>query len=126
MYTVDISDYNSTVFNATFNAGDTTTLFKIPVYSDDMVEYNEMFDIVLSLPPSRIEVGDNSSAEGIIIDSTGKNNVYTLYIPCKMISLAHIQNTISYYLAKLILSLYCFFCSNCFNHTKPCQFNYFI
>ncbi|XP_065917231.1 uncharacterized protein [Dysidea avara] len=68
-----LSDYNSIVFNATFSAGDNATSFKIPVYRDDMVEYNEMFDIVLSLPPFlklHIEVGDNSSAEGIIIDST--------------------------------------------------------
>ena len=81
IYTLGLSDYNSIVFNATFSAGDNATSFKIPVYRDDMVEYNEMFDIVLSLPPFlklHIEVGDNSSAEGIIIDSTGKNNVYTL------------------------------------------------
>jgi len=74
---LDISDYNSTVFNATFSAEETTTSLNISVYRDDIFESNETFDILLSLPPFlnlNIKVDNNDSAKAIIIDSTGKNN----------------------------------------------------
>ena len=72
---IGTSDFNSTAFDVTFNPGDKTKSSSIPVYKDDIVEFNETFNIVISLSQFinlHIKVDDNNSIEGRIVDSTGK------------------------------------------------------
>ena len=76
---LDTSDFNSRAIIVTFNPGDVTKSLDIPVFSDNMVEYNETFNIVISLSPLlnlRIKVDDKKSIEGLIVDSTGKQCVH--------------------------------------------------
>ena len=72
------SDFNSRASVVTFNPGDIAKSSNIPVYKDNIVEFNETFNIVISLSPFlnlRINV-DKNSIEGHIVDSTGKSSVY--------------------------------------------------
>ena len=80
---LDTSDFNSRAIIATFNSGDIKRSSSITVYEDNLVEPNEIFNVVLSLSPLlnlRIKVDDKNSAEGQIIDSTGKSSVYTQWL----------------------------------------------
>ena len=67
-------DFTSTPLNVTLPAGATTTVVRVPVMSDNIVEGNEMFRISLIVPSSLgpgIIAGSVTSATGIILDSTG-------------------------------------------------------
>ena len=69
------SDFNSRAFDVTFNPGDKTKSSNITVYRDNMVEYNETFNIVISLSRLlnlRIKIDDKNSIKGLIVDSTCK------------------------------------------------------
>ena len=66
-------DFNSNPFTITINAGATDGRAKISVTCDDIVEEPETFNITLTLTSSisGVTLGRNT-AEGQIIDSTGK------------------------------------------------------
>ena len=72
-------DFDDTPLTATFNTGDTSVTVMIPVVDDTVVdEEDEEFSITLSVIPAagvRIELGDVSTARGVIED-TSKDNVY--------------------------------------------------
>ena len=83
---IGTSDFNSRAFDVTFNPGDIIKSSNITVYRDDIVEFNETFNIVISLLPLlnlHIKVDDKISIEGHIVDSTGKSSVYTWISCCK-------------------------------------------
>ena len=72
------SDFSSRSFDVTFYSGDKIKSLNIPVYKDNIVEFNETFNIVISLSPFlnvRIKVDKNNAIEGHIVDSTGKSSV---------------------------------------------------
>ena len=69
-------DFTSTPLTATIPAGATSTIVRVPVMSDNIVEGDEMFSMSLTVPPSLgpgIVAGTVTSATGIIVDSTGKD-----------------------------------------------------
>ena len=69
-------DYNATPLTATFNTGEVSVTVTIPVVDDRVNEDNEEFRIILNISSStgvRVELGDVSSARGIIIDTSKKN-----------------------------------------------------
>ncbi|XP_065909246.1 uncharacterized protein [Dysidea avara] len=67
-------DYDATPLTATFNTGETSVTVTIPVVDDRVVnEVDEEFNLSLSISSAtgvRVELGDVSSARGIIIDTT--------------------------------------------------------
>ena len=68
-------DFTSTPLTATILAGATTTMVRVPVISDNIVEGDEMISMSLSVPSSLgpgIVTGSVTSATGIIVDSTSK------------------------------------------------------
>ena len=74
----DYDDFNTTPLTATIPAGDTDTTVRVAVTDDDIVEGNETFYMTLYVPSSLapgVVAGTNSSALGIIIDSSGKTIV---------------------------------------------------
>ena len=78
---VGTSDFSPAAINITFGVGESTKSSSIEVHEDNKQEYNETFNIFLSLSPFlnlRIEVDDKHSAEGQIVDSTGKTN-YSMF-----------------------------------------------
>ena len=65
-------DYTSTPITATFTAGTTSTTINIPVTIDDIVEGTEMFNLVVNINSSKIDVilGIQNTAIVFIHDST--------------------------------------------------------
>ena len=50
----------------------------VPVINDNITEENEVFDLMLIVPPSLspgITAGDRKRAVGVITDSTGESNI---------------------------------------------------
>ena len=75
---IDGNDFTSTPLTATIPAGATTTIVRVPVMSDNIVEGDEMFSMSLTVPSSlgpEIVAGFVTSATGIIVDSTGKKHI---------------------------------------------------
>ena len=72
-------DYDATPLTATFKTGETSVTVTIPVVDDRVVnEEDEEFSVTLSILPAtgvRVELGDVSSATGIIED-TSKEHYY--------------------------------------------------
>ena len=73
-------DFNSVMQNVTITAGTNSTTVNISVNRDNILEGDEVFNITLSLPPSRNGAGvvlanDNAvvSATEIIADSTSES-----------------------------------------------------
>ena len=61
---------------ASFSAGSTSSSVSFPVILDNLVESNETFDLLLTVPQSQsIRTGNPSIATAIIIDSTGNMSV---------------------------------------------------
>ena len=71
-------DYDATPLTATFNTGETSVTVTIPVVDDRVVnEVDEEFNLSLSISSTtgvRVELGDVSSARGIIIDTSKEVN----------------------------------------------------
>ena len=68
-------DYTSTPLLATFSAGNNKTEISITINEDSVIETDEKFDLVFTIPFSISDViiaGTEMIATGIIIDSTGK------------------------------------------------------
>lgn len=61
---------------AVFNAESTSSSVTFPVVLDNLVESNETFDLVLTVPPTTsISTGSPRIARAIIIDSTGNMSI---------------------------------------------------
>jgi len=68
-------DYTSTPLLTTFSIGTNTTNISIPIIEDNVIETNEEFDLMFTIPLSISDVinaGTEMIATGVIIDSTGK------------------------------------------------------
>jgi len=77
---IDGNDFTSTPLTATIPAGVTTTIVRVPVMSDHIVEGDEMFSVSLTVPSSlgpEVVAGSVTSATGIILDSSGKKCIMT-------------------------------------------------
>jgi len=72
-YLLEETDFGSTTLTATIAAGATTTTVRVPVMSDNIVEGDEIFSMMLivlsSLGPG-IVAGSITSATAVIVDST--------------------------------------------------------
>ena len=71
-------DFNTATLTATFGSGVTMSNVSVPVFSDDIVERTEQFDLMLTVPPSlapAIRAGGRNSALGVIMDSTSKYSI---------------------------------------------------
>jgi len=76
---VDLSgdevDYTSTPLLTTFSIGTNTTNISIPIIEDHIIETDEEFDLMFTIPLSIRDViksGTQMIATGVINDSTGK------------------------------------------------------
>ena len=69
-------DKNSTSrkYNVTLLAGTNHTSFSVPIINDDLLEYNEEFDLVInqSLLPVNVNVGNFYQTTVMIVDDDGK------------------------------------------------------
>jgi len=68
-------DYTSTSLLATFSVGTNKTEISIPISEDSVIEKDEEFDLIFTIPLSISDViiaGTEMIATGVIIDSTGK------------------------------------------------------
>ena len=71
-------DYTSAPITATFSAGSTSTTIDIPVSIDDTLEEREIFNLNFSISSSssgQVIPGNITTATGIIIDDTSKNEM---------------------------------------------------
>ncbi len=62
------SDYTATSGTLTFNGGETSKTFTVPITNDSLVEGNERFNVALSSPTGGGSVGTPSSAIITIVD----------------------------------------------------------
>ena len=68
-------DYTSTPLVATFVVGTNRTEISIPITEDEIIETEEEFELIFTIPLSISDViiaGTNMTATGVIIDSTGE------------------------------------------------------
>ena len=77
-------DYDATRLTAVFNTGETSVTVTIPVVDDRVVnETDEEFSVILGILPAtgvRVELGDVSSARGIINDTSRQNSLLHVVI----------------------------------------------
>ena len=72
------TDYTSAPITATFTVGSTNTTINVPVTRDDILEERETFNLNFSIPSSlsgQVVPGNITTATGIIIDDTSKNEM---------------------------------------------------
>jgi len=71
----DEVDYTSIPLSATFSIGIIMTSVTIPIIEDSVIETDEEFDLIFTIPLSISDVvifGTEMIATGVIIDSTGE------------------------------------------------------
>ena len=69
------TDYGSGPYTVTFVAGQTRTVFNVPLNNDDYYEGNENFVVTInsSSLPSRVTPGNPNQATVTIVDNDGKD-----------------------------------------------------
>jgi len=80
-------DYTTVVTNITFNNGDKSIVFNVPITNDDIPETNEMFEVFLKNitdSPYKVIFDDPSVAVGTIVDDDTS--------PCKKLILYTTSN----------------------------------
>jgi len=71
MYVGDAVDYDSGIFDVTFNVGDSSATVSININDDNIDEGSEVFGLVLKRAnntPDFVEIGSPMNATGIIDD----------------------------------------------------------